>query len=113
MKVNVIIVFVFVLLTACTSTTGVIHEPPRVTSAESAVDVRIHNVISSGNVTFTINDVEIYGFVEPSHYDLVLDAGSYMFGYKKGSSKCYAEVMLNTGNAYVFNLAPDCIIEMQ
>jgi len=36
-----------------------------------------------------------------------------MFGYKKGSSKCYAEVMLNIGNAYVFNLAPDCVIEMQ
>ena len=113
MKIKIIIVSIFALLTACTSTTGVIHKPPRVTSAESAVDVRIHNVISSGKVTFTINDVEIYGFVEPSHYDLVLDAGSYMFGYKKGSKKCYAEVMLNTGNAYVFNLAPDCIIEMQ
>ena len=113
MKVNIIIVSMFALLIACISTTGVIHKPPRVISAESAVDVRIHNVIPSGKVTFTISNVEIYGFIEPSHYDFVLDAGSYMFGYKKGSSKCYAEVMLNTGNVYVFNLAPDCVIEMQ
>jgi len=112
MKLIIIVVSIFALLTACAST-GVIHEPPRVTSAESAVDVRIHNVIPSGKVTFTISNVEIYGFIEPSHYDFVLDAGSYMFGYKKGSSKCYAEVMLNTGNVYVFNLAPDCVIEMQ
>lgn len=108
----ILIMLAFVLLTACTST-GAIHEPPRATSAGSAVDVGIHNVISSGQVTFTIDDVEIYGFVEPSHYDFVLDAGSYMFGYKKGGSECHAEVNLTSGNAYVFNLEPGCIIEMQ
>ena len=112
MKIYNIILLIFALLTACAST-GVLHEPPRATSAESAVDVKIHNVIPSGKVTFTINDVEIYGFVEPSSYAFVLDAGSYMFGYKKGGKKCHAEVMLNTGNAYVFNLAPNCHIEMQ
>lgn len=112
MKININILPIFALLTACANT-GVIHEPPRATSKESAVDVRIHNVIPGGHVTFTINDVEIYGFVEPASYTFVLDAGSYMFGYKKGSKKCHAEVMLNTGNAYVFNLAPNCHIEMQ
>jgi len=112
MKLSYIILPTLLLLTACAST-GVIHEPPRATSAESAVDVRIHNLIPNGNVTFTINDVEIYGFNEAGSYDFVLDAGGYMFGYKKGSNNCHAEVMLTTGNAYVFNLAPNCRIEMQ
>jgi len=112
MKQNTILLFVLALLAACTST-GVIHEPPRVTLAESAVNVRIHNVMPGGDVTFTIDDVEIYRFVEPSHYDFVLDAGMYMFGYKKGAKKCHAEVQLTAGDSYVFNLEPDCAIEMQ
>ncbi len=112
MQFNINIGLIVALLTACSST-GMIHPPPRATSAQSAVDVRIHNVISGDSVTFTIDGVEIYGFVEPSHYDFVLDAGSYMFGYKKDGRKCHAQVMLNTGIAYVFNLAPDCLIEMQ
>ena len=70
------------LLTACAST-GMINQPPRATSAQSAVDVRVHNVISDSHVTFMIDDVEIYGFVEPSHYDFVIDAGGYRFGYKQ------------------------------
>ena len=100
------------LLTACANK-GAINQPPRATSAQSAVDVRIHNVIPDSHVTFMIDDVEIYGFVEPSHYDFVLDSGSYMFGYKRDGRKCHAEVVLNAGVAYVFNLAPDCVIEMQ
>jgi hypothetical protein len=112
MKQNIVILLLFALLTAC-ARTGVIHEPARVTSAESAVDVRIHNLISGHNVTFTINDVAIYRFVEASYYDFVLDAGSYMFGYKTGTRTCDVEVQLNTGISYVFNLAPDCAIQMQ
>ena len=112
MKINAINILFCVLLSACTSA-GVIHEPPRATSAESAVDVRIHNLIPSGNVTFSIDDVKIYGFVEPSHFDFVLDAGTYMFGYEKRGRECHAEVNLTSGNTYVFNLEPDCVIEMQ
>lgn len=112
MKLNIVIVCMFALLTACAHT-GQINEPPPATAAESAVNVRIHNVIPGGNVTFTIDDVEIYGFNEPSHYDFVTDASSYRFGYKKGSKKCYADVMLDLGVDYVFNLEPDCVIEMQ
>ena len=112
MKIHNIILLIFALLTACAST-GVLHEPPRATSAESAVDVKIHNVIPSGKVTFTINDVDIYGFGVDTDYTFVTDAGSYMFGYTKGFKKCYAEVMLNAGVSYVFNLAPNCVIEMQ
>ena len=99
-------------LTACTST-GDIHEPPLATSPESAVTVRIHKVMSGDNVTFTINDVKIYGFGKTSDYEFTTDAGSYMFGYRKGYKKCYAEVTLNAGISYVFNLQPDCTIEMQ
>jgi hypothetical protein len=99
-------------LTACTST-GDIHEPPLATSPESAVTVRIHKVISGDNITFTINDVKIYGFGKTSDYEFTTDAGSYMFGYRKGYKKCYAEVTLNAGISYVFNLQPDCTIEMQ
>ena len=107
-----ILIIISLFLAACSSK-GMLHDPPRATSAESAVDVRIHNVIPSGHVTFTINHKEIYGFVEPGHFDFVLDAGGYKFGYKKGGKKCYADVMLNAGNKYEFELKPDCIIEMQ
>jgi len=99
-------------LTACTST-GDIHEPPLATSPESAVTVRIHKAMSDEDVTFTINDVKIYGFGKTSDYEFTVDAGSYMFGYRKGYKKCYAEVTLNAGISYVFNLQPDCTIVMQ
>lgn len=112
MKFGFIIAFTFAILAAC-SHKQMLHEPPRPTSVESAVDVRIHNVIAAGDVTFSIDDVEIYRFLEPSHYDFVLDSGRYMFAYESGGNTCHAEVMLHTGNAYVFNLTPDCVIEMQ
>jgi len=99
-------------LTACAST-GDLHEPPLATSPATAVNVRIHKVVASDNVTFTINDVDIYGFGVDTDYTFVTDAGSYMFGYTNGFKKCYAEVMLNAGVSYVFNLAPNCVIEMQ
>lgn len=109
---NIIKLIPLVFLTACT-TVGDINEPPLATSRDSAANVRINKVIAADNVTFTINDVEIYGFGEASDYEFVTDAGSYMFGYKKGFKKCYAAVMLNAGVSYVFELKPDCIIEMQ
>lgn len=99
-------------LTACTST-GDIHEPPLATSPDSAVTVRIHKGVAGDNVTFTINDRKIYGFGKTSDYEFTTDASSYMFGYKKGYQKCYAEVTLNAGMSYVFNLKPNCTIEMQ
>jgi hypothetical protein len=102
----------FAFLTACAST-GDIHEPPLATSPESAVTVRIHKVIPGDNVTFTINDVKIYGFGNTSDYEFTTETGSYLFGYRKGHQKCQAEVTLNAGTPYVFNLAPDCTIEMQ
>jgi hypothetical protein len=100
-------------LAGCSASKGLLNEPPRPTSVQNSVDVRVHNVIPKGQVTFTIDDVEIFGFVEPSHFDFVLDSGGYMFGYKTGGKDCRAEVMLHSGIAYVFNLAPDCVIEMQ
>jgi hypothetical protein len=102
----------FAFLTACAGSGGT-HEPPRATSPESAVKVRIHKTISGDNVTFTIDDDKIYRFGNSSDYEFTTEAGSYMFGYTQGHKKCYAEVMLNAGIPYVFNLAPDCTIEMQ
>lgn len=112
MKILYIILLSILLLSAC-SRIGLLHQPPRVTSAESAVDVSIHNLIPDSRVTFSINDVRIYGFHGPGQFDFVLDAGSYLFAYKNGSQKCDAEVELNTGHSYVFDLKPDCNIEMQ
>ena len=99
-------------LTACT-TTGDIHEPTAASSPDSAVTVRIHKAMSGDDVTFTINDVKIYGFGKTSDYEFTTETGSYMFGYRKGYKKCYAEVALDAGISYVFNLQPDCTIEMQ
>ena len=101
-----------VQLTAC-AVTGVVHEPPRVTSAARAVDVRIHRVVAGDDVTFTIDDTAIYRFGKTSYHDFAIDAGRYMFGYTQGNRKCHAEVILSSGNAYVFTLEPDCVIAMQ
>ena len=101
-----------VFLTACTST-GDIHEPALATSPETAVTVRIHKAMSDEDVTFTINDVKIYRFGNTSDYEFTTDTGSYMFGYRKGYKKCYAEVTLDAGSSYVFKLQPDCTIVMQ
>jgi hypothetical protein len=102
----------FAFLTACAGIGGT-HEPPQATSPESAVKVRIHKVLPGDNVTFTIDGDKIHRFGNTSDYEFTTETGSYMFGYTKGHKKCYAEVVLNAGTSYVFNLAPDCTIEMQ
>ena len=112
MTKTIVKVMPLAFLTACT-TTGDIHEPTPASSPASAATVRIHKAMSGDDVTFTINDVKIYGFGKTSDYEFTTETGSYMFGYRKGYKKCYAEVTLNTGISYVFNLQPDCTIEMQ
>lgn len=102
----------FALLAACTGSGG-FHQPPLATSPEIAVKVRIQKVVSGDDIIFTINDDKIYGFEKTSDYEFITDAGSYMFGYTKGRKKCDAEVVLHAGGSYVFNLQPDCSIEMQ
>ena len=112
MRTGAVKLIPFAFLTACAGSGGT-HEPPQATSPESAVNVRIHKVMPGDNVTFTINDRKIYVFGNTSDYEFTTETGSYMFGYKKGYKKCYAEVTLNAGLSYVFYLQPDCTIEMQ
>lgn len=112
MRTGTVKLIPFAFLSACAGSGGT-HEPPQATSPESAVNVRIHKVMPGDNVTFTIDDDKIYRFGNSSDYQFTTEAGSYMFGYTQGHKKCYAVVMLNAGMPYVYNLAPDCTIEMQ
>ena len=106
------------LLNACASS-GMINPTPPVSSPETAANITIHRAIPhdffSDNLVFTINDVDIFGFDKGSDFKFVLNEGNYMFGYKHGifTNKCSVEVEIQTGINYVFNLEPDCVIEME
>ena len=117
--IRLIIYFLaFMLLNACASS-GMINPTPLVRSPETAANITIHRAIPhdvfSDNLVFTIDDIDIFGFDKGSDFKFVLNEGNYIFGYKHGifAKLCSVEVEIQAGINYVFNLEPNCVIEME
>jgi hypothetical protein len=119
MKKMLVNVILMMLLTACASS-GMMHETPAPLSRETSANVTIHRAIPQDllfdSLIFTIDDVDIYNFGKSENFKFVLGEGNYIFGYKSGlwwsEKKCVVDVEIYAGENYVFNLKPDCVIEL-
>lgn len=97
------------------------HETPLVISRESSSNITIHRVIPQDllfdSLIFTIDGVDMYGFGKSNTFKFVLGEGNYIFGYKSGlwwfEKKCVVDVQIYALENYVFNLGPECVIELQ
>lgn len=106
------------LLSACVSK-GMLNPTPAVNSPETAANITIlrsvgHEALSDDFI-FTINGVDTYNFGEGNEFKFVLGEGSYIFGYKYGlfQKPCSVDVEITAGTDYIFNLEPDCVIELE
>lgn len=98
---------------------GMLNPTPPVLSPKTSANITIHRAIPrdnfSDNLVFTINGVDTYRFDHGSDFKFVLSEGNYIFGYKHGmfSDPCSVDVEIRAEVDYVFNLEPDCVIEME
>ena len=110
--------FMIMLLTACTSK-GMLNQTPPVISPETSANITIHRAIPHDtffdNLVFSINEVDTYRFAKGNDFKFVLSQGNYIFGYKHGnfSKPCSVDVEIQAGIDYVFNLEPNCVIELE
>ena len=106
------------LLTACASK-GMLNETPPILSPGTSANITIHRAIPrdtfSDNLVFTINEVDTYRFDTGNDFKFALSKGNYIFGYKHGSfsEPCSVDVEIQAGKVYIFNLEPDCVIELE
>lgn len=111
--------FLIMLLTACVSS-GMMHETPVVESSVSSANITIHRMIPRAfffdSLIFTIDGEDIYRFGKNNSLKFVLGEGNYIFGYKSGlwwfEKKCVVDVQIYARENYVYNLEPECVIEL-
>lgn len=114
----IIQLFSFMLLTACIDK-GLLHPVPPIDSPDTAANITIHKAITKellfDELIFSIDDVDVYSFGKNDDFSFVLKEGFYIFGYKQGilGEKCAIDVAIDASVNYVFNLQPDCVIEME
>jgi len=104
-----------VLLSGCASS-GIINQPPIPNTQAASANIRIHKDVADGllhDLTFTINDEPIYRFGDTNDFTFVMDPGEYLFGYRRGGKRCSTVVDIDAGGFYVFDLKPDCVIELE
>jgi hypothetical protein len=63
-------------------------------------------------LTFELDGVPIYRFGDTRQFSFYLDSGTYMFGYDHGSDDCVTNVFIEPRKNYVFELGPECRIEL-
>jgi hypothetical protein len=104
------------LLSACAGT-GLINPLPPVDSPATSSNVVLNNLFTNvshfRNLTFTLNDKPVYNFGNTANFSFHLNQGEYLFGYTYGSKNCQTEVQIRPKANYVFNLGPDCLIELE
>lgn len=103
-------------LSACAGT-GLVNPLPPVDSPETSSKVVLNNLFTNvshfKNLTFTLNKKPVYNFGSTASFSFHLNQGEYMFGYTYGSKNCETGVQIRPKANYVFNLGPDCLIELE
>jgi hypothetical protein len=109
---------VLMLLTGagCSSTEGLIHEPPTPTSSNPA-SITIYRAknpeAAIAPMIFTIDDTEIYGLRPGQSFTFRLDPGSYTFGWYLGLNTCRQAVWIQPKVNVRLRMSPDCNIPSQ
>ena len=111
-----LIICVSILLLAACSQPQMKNPLPPIKSPDTSSQLFIKHVFPAGRdihqLTFTLDDVPIYRFGETRQYSFYLDAGDYMLGFTHGSKNCDTNVHIGPNAKYVFELGPECRIEM-
>jgi hypothetical protein len=114
---NRIVIYVVLALISGCAASGLINQPPLPSTAGASANVRIHRVGTGDSVlddvTFTINDEPIYRFGDTTDFAFVMDPGEYLFGYRQAGKRCSTDVQIDAGGDYVFDLKPNCVIELE
>jgi len=113
---KVIITCVFVsLLVACSNPMRKNDLPP-IKSPDTSSQIFLKHSFPAGpstqRLTFKLDTVPIYRFGDTRQFSFYLDTGDYMFGYSHGSEDCETNVYIAPRANYVFELGPECHIEL-
>ena len=104
-----------VLLAACSNPRRVEQLPP-IKSPNTSSQVFLKHTFPAGpdihRLTFKLDNVPIYRFGDTRQFSFYLDTGDYLFGYTHGSQDCETNVYIRPKTNYVFELGPECHIEM-
>jgi hypothetical protein len=113
---KVLITCVAIVLLAGCSTPRRIDALPPLKSPDTSSKIFLKNVFEGepdiDRLTFKLDDVPIYRFGDTRQFSFYLDTGDYMFGYSHGSKDCETNVSIEPRKNYVFELGPDCKIEL-
>jgi hypothetical protein len=114
-KALITCVSILLLLAAC-SQPQMKNPLPPIKSPDTSSQIFLKNVFPAGpdvyQLTFTLDNVPIYRFGESRQYSFYLDAGDHMLGYTHGSKNCETNIYIKPNANYVFELGPECRIEM-
>ena len=113
---KVIITCVSILLLAACSQPKRVEQLPPIKSPDTSSQVFLKHTFPAGpdihRLTFKLDNVPIYRFGNTRQFAFYLDTGDYMFGYSYGSEDCETNVYIGPRANYVFELGPECHIEL-
>jgi hypothetical protein len=107
---------VLILFIAACAQPRRVEQLPPIKSPDTSSQVFLKNVftdkLDARQLTFKLDNVSIYRFGDTRQFSFYLDTGDYMFGYSRGSEDCETNVYIAPRANYVFELGPDCHIEL-
>ena len=103
------------LLAACSQPQRIDQLPP-IKSPDTSSEIFLKHIFPAGpdiyQLTFKLDNAPIYRFGNTRQFSFYLDTGDYMFGYSHGSEDCETNVYIAPRGNYVFELGPECHIEL-
>lgn len=91
-------------------------ELPPIKSPDTSSQIFLKNDFPAGpdvyQLTFTLNNKPIYRFGDTRQFSFYLDSGDYMLGYTRGSENCETSIYIKPRGNYVFELGPECRIDL-
>ena len=107
--------FASVFLFGCSSSGGLVSEPPAAKGPETPAMVTVQRDTEwfDGllDMVFTLDGVDTYRLKQGESFGFELDPRTYTFGYRLGLNKCTQPVFIHAGTSYLFRLASHCVIE--
>jgi hypothetical protein len=82
------------------------------TSSQVFLKSMFMDKMDNRKLTFKLDAVPIYRFGDTRQFSFYLDTGTYMFGYEYGSEDCETNVFIEPRKNYLFELGPECRIEL-
>ena len=105
-----------ILLMAGCSNPQRIDQLPPIKSPDTSSQVFLKSMfmdkMDNRELTFKLDGAPIYRFGDTRQFSFYLDSGSYTFSYDHGSKDCATNVDIKPRKNYLFELGPECRIEL-